>query len=68
MTFSSAASAVLYKGHSGLDEENHMSIECFEVSFDKELQFILADIDQMLRDQSLLIESVYHSRISEWIL
>ena len=40
-----------------------MSIECFEVSFDSELPFLLAEIDQRLRDASLLGQPVYHDRL-----
>jgi len=45
-----------------------MSISWFETSFDKELQFILAELYQRLRDESLLVESVYHSRITSILL
>jgi hypothetical protein len=40
-----------------------MSIECFEVSFDRELPFLLSELDQFLRDSSLLGLTAYHDRI-----
>ncbi len=45
-----------------------MSIECFEMNFDRELPFLLAEIAQRLRDASLLGQPVYHDRILGTVL
>lgn len=45
-----------------------MSIEAFEVSFNKELSWFLIQFDQEVRDESLLIESVFHDRITNILL
>jgi len=76
VTFSVAASAVTYKDHSDLSrlmseftkEIKIMSIECFEVSFNKELCGLLIRVDQEIRDESLNQDSIYHDRITNILL
>ena len=41
-----------------------MSLETFEVSFNKELYCFLIRVDQELRDESLNQDSIYHDRIT----
>jgi len=45
-----------------------MSIETFEVSFNKELYGFLIRVDQEMRDESLSMDSVYHDRITNILL
>lgn len=41
-----------------------MSLETFEVSFNKELYGFLIRVDQEIRDESLNQDSIYHDRIT----
>lgn len=45
-----------------------MSIETFEVSFNKELYCLLIRVDQEMRDESLNQDSIYHDRITNILL
>ncbi len=40
-----------------------MSLESFEMSFDRELPFLLAELEQAERDATLLGQPVYHDRL-----
>jgi len=40
-----------------------MSLESFEMNFDRELPYLLAEMEQQLRDATLLGVPVYHDRL-----
>ncbi len=45
-----------------------MSIECFEVSFEKEVFLFIPELNQISRDASLVCEPAYHDRITNEVL
>lgn len=45
-----------------------MSLETFEVSFNKELYSFLIRVDQEMRDESLNQDSIYHDRITHFLM
>lgn len=45
-----------------------MSIETFEVSFNKELCGFLIRLDQEMRDESLNQDPIYHDRITNILM
>jgi hypothetical protein len=45
-----------------------MSIECFEVSFEKEVFLFIHELNQISRDVSLVCEPSYHDRITHEVL
>ena len=45
-----------------------MSLESFEVSFEKEVFCFIHELNQISRDESLVSESAYHDRITHEVL